>query len=215
MTRPSLLMSRGLLETFFHSLLPSSKPTQSFRWDNNEYKEFSWVLYIIGWMLLLYLMWKLKSLSIEILRKFKLKNYLLRTCSVVVAFCYKASCGCLYNYFIWSVQKMPFYIFCESYGGKMTAAFAEVLQEVSALRERELQYTDVHAMLTWCFLVVQAINARTISVDFRGVALGDSWISAIGELLLINHSYSTHCPLLCRLRQYVGTLPLCYCKRSV
>ncbi len=28
-------------------------------------------------------------------------------------------------------QKMPFYIFCESYGGKMTAAFAEVLQEVS------------------------------------------------------------------------------------
>ncbi len=29
------------------------------------------------------------------------------------------------------MQKMPFYIFCESYGGKMTAAFAEVLQEVS------------------------------------------------------------------------------------
>ncbi|XP_064406187.1 retinoid-inducible serine carboxypeptidase-like isoform X3 [Halichondria panicea] len=50
-------------------------------------------------------------------------------------------------------QKMPFYIFCESYGGKMTAAFAEVLQE--------------------------AINAGNVSVVFKGVGLGDSWISAI------------------------------------
>ncbi|XP_064406192.1 retinoid-inducible serine carboxypeptidase-like isoform X2 [Halichondria panicea] len=50
-------------------------------------------------------------------------------------------------------QKMPFYIFCESYGGKMTTAFAEVLQE--------------------------AINAGNVSVVFKGVGLGDSWISAI------------------------------------
>ncbi len=29
------------------------------------------------------------------------------------------------------IQKLPFYIFCESYGGKMAAAFALALTQVS------------------------------------------------------------------------------------
>uniref|UniRef100_A0A914VFJ8 Retinoid-inducible serine carboxypeptidase n=1 Tax=Plectus sambesii TaxID=2011161 RepID=A0A914VFJ8_9BILA len=45
----------------------------------------------------------------------------------------------------------PFYIFCESYGGKMSAEFASQLQT--------------------------AIGAGKIRANFRGVALGDSWIS--------------------------------------
>ncbi|RDD47920.1 Retinoid-inducible serine carboxypeptidase [Trichoplax sp. H2] len=48
-------------------------------------------------------------------------------------------------------RKIPFYIFCESYGGKMTAAFGVALKK--------------------------AVMSKEISVDFRGVALGDSWIS--------------------------------------
>ncbi|VDO34754.1 unnamed protein product [Haemonchus placei] len=47
----------------------------------------------------------------------------------------------------------PFFIFCESYGGKMSAEFARV--------------------------ITQEIAAGTIRLDFRGVALGDSWISAM------------------------------------
>jgi len=47
----------------------------------------------------------------------------------------------------------PFYIFCESYGGKMAAEFANVLR--------------------------QEIAAGTLSMNFRGVGLGDSWISPI------------------------------------
>ncbi|KHJ91716.1 hypothetical protein OESDEN_08408, partial [Oesophagostomum dentatum] len=45
----------------------------------------------------------------------------------------------------------PFFIFCESYGGKMSAEFARV--------------------------ITQEINAGTLRLNFRGVALGDSWIS--------------------------------------
>lgn len=48
-------------------------------------------------------------------------------------------------------QEIPFYIFCESYGGKMTSAFGVVLY--------------------------QAVQSGSIKCDFRGVALGDSWIS--------------------------------------
>ncbi|TKR69490.1 hypothetical protein L596_021642 [Steinernema carpocapsae] len=50
-------------------------------------------------------------------------------------------------------QSRPFYIFCESYGGKMSAEFAKVL-------------TD-------------EISAGKINVNFKAVALGDSWISAM------------------------------------
>ncbi|ELU03230.1 hypothetical protein CAPTEDRAFT_227023 [Capitella teleta] len=52
-----------------------------------------------------------------------------------------------------SYQKTPFYIFCESYGGKMTAAFAYALH--------------------------QAIQQGEIKCNFQGVALGDSWISPV------------------------------------
>ncbi|XP_069604816.1 retinoid-inducible serine carboxypeptidase isoform X2 [Ranitomeya imitator] len=54
-------------------------------------------------------------------------------------------------------QKTPFYIFSESYGGKMAAAIGLVLQK--------------------------AISAGRISCTFGGVALGDSWISPIDSVL--------------------------------
>ncbi|RCN25898.1 serine carboxypeptidase [Ancylostoma caninum] len=60
----------------------------------------------------------------------------------------------------------PFFIFCESYGGKMSAEFARV--------------------------ITQEISAGNLRLDFRGVALGDSWISAMdyvnswGEFLYAN-----------------------------
>ncbi|CAB3398178.1 unnamed protein product [Caenorhabditis bovis] len=47
----------------------------------------------------------------------------------------------------------PFYIFCESYGGKMSTQFAKVI-------------TD-------------AIKKGNLSLNFKAVALGDSWISAM------------------------------------
>lgn len=50
-------------------------------------------------------------------------------------------------------QKRPFYIISESYGGKMTAHFASVLYP--------------------------AIQAGKIQCNFKGVGLGDSWISPI------------------------------------
>ncbi|XP_065898511.1 retinoid-inducible serine carboxypeptidase-like isoform X2 [Dysidea avara] len=51
---------------------------------------------------------------------------------------------------------MPFYIFSESYGGKMTAAFGSLL--------------------------ITAIKEGRIKCDFKGVALGDSWISPIDSV---------------------------------
>jgi serine carboxypeptidase 1 len=53
-------------------------------------------------------------------------------------------------------QELPFYIFCESYGGKMTAAFGVALN--------------------------QAIQSGTIRVKFKGVALGDGWVSPIDSV---------------------------------
>ncbi|PAV90047.1 hypothetical protein WR25_07667 [Diploscapter pachys] len=50
-------------------------------------------------------------------------------------------------------RSRPFYIFCESYGGKMTAEFGRQ--------------------------IANAIDAGTLTLNFRGVALGDSWISAM------------------------------------
>uniref|UniRef100_A0A8C5WSV2 Carboxypeptidase n=2 Tax=Laticauda laticaudata TaxID=8630 RepID=A0A8C5WSV2_LATLA len=54
-------------------------------------------------------------------------------------------------------QTIPFYIFSESYGGKMAAAIA----------------LEVH----------KAIQAGTIKCSFHGVALGDSWISPLDSVL--------------------------------
>lgn len=49
-----------------------------------------------------------------------------------------------------SFKGTPFYIFSESYGGKMASSFAKALYE--------------------------AIQERTIETDFRGVALGNAWM---------------------------------------
>lgn len=50
-------------------------------------------------------------------------------------------------------SKTPFYVFCESYGGKMTTGFAQAL--------------------------LAAIKKGSVNMNFKGIALGDSWISAI------------------------------------
>eukprot|EP00164_Ancoracysta_twista_P001563 GFYU01002047.1.p1 GENE.GFYU01002047.1~~GFYU01002047.1.p1 ORF type:complete len:467 (+),score=157.61 GFYU01002047.1:102-1502(+) len=51
------------------------------------------------------------------------------------------------------MQKSPLYVFSESYGGKMTTGFGNVLHD--------------------------AIQSGDITCDFKGVALGDSWISGL------------------------------------
>ncbi|XP_033108031.1 retinoid-inducible serine carboxypeptidase-like isoform X5 [Anneissia japonica] len=56
-------------------------------------------------------------------------------------------------YYYCDFKTIPFYIFCESYGGKMTAALSQALQK--------------------------EIDGGRLSIDFRGLALGDSWISPI------------------------------------
>ncbi|GFO38099.1 carboxypeptidase [Plakobranchus ocellatus] len=53
-------------------------------------------------------------------------------------------------------EKIPFYIFSESYGGKMTAAFSKVLYD--------------------------AIQAEKIALNFKGFAMGDSWISPVDSV---------------------------------
>lgn len=54
------------------------------------------------------------------------------------------------------LQDSPFYIFCESYGGKMAAVFG-----------RE---------------IVKAMEAGTLESNFKGVGLGDAWISPIDSV---------------------------------
>ena len=54
-------------------------------------------------------------------------------------------------------EDSPFYIFGESYGGKIAAAFGQALQET--------------------------INRKEIKCNFKGVALGDSWISPEDSVL--------------------------------
>ncbi|ESO87129.1 hypothetical protein LOTGIDRAFT_183527 [Lottia gigantea] len=54
-------------------------------------------------------------------------------------------------------ETVPFYIFSESYGGKMTAAFSDVLYS--------------------------SIQAGKIKCNFKGFAMGDSWISPIDSVL--------------------------------
>ncbi|XP_076852881.1 retinoid-inducible serine carboxypeptidase isoform X1 [Brachyhypopomus gauderio] len=56
-----------------------------------------------------------------------------------------------------SMQKIPFHIFSESYGGKMAAAISLEL--------------------------IKAIQKGSIKCNFAGVALGDSWISPLDSVL--------------------------------
>lgn len=51
------------------------------------------------------------------------------------------------------MSTVPFYIFSESYGGKMTAAFSQVLYK--------------------------AVQAGEVKCNFKGFAMGDSWISPV------------------------------------
>lgn len=53
-------------------------------------------------------------------------------------------------------EKTPFYIYCESYGGKMTVEIAKQLDE--------------------------AIKKGKIRSNFKGVGLGDSWISPVDSV---------------------------------
>ncbi|CAG2114693.1 unnamed protein product [Medioppia subpectinata] len=53
-------------------------------------------------------------------------------------------------------ESTPLYIFCESYGGKMTVGFAKELH--------------------------RAIQDKEIKANFKGIALGDSWISPIDSV---------------------------------
>uniref|UniRef100_A0AAX7TK48 Carboxypeptidase n=1 Tax=Astatotilapia calliptera TaxID=8154 RepID=A0AAX7TK48_ASTCA len=59
-------------------------------------------------------------------------------------------------------QSIPFYIFSESYGGKMAAAISLELSK--------------------------AITQGTVKCNFSGVALGDSWISPLGQYQILNVS---------------------------
>ncbi|MGH0162190.1 UNVERIFIED_CONTAM: hypothetical protein FKN15_042427, partial [Acipenser sinensis] len=59
-------------------------------------------------------------------------------------------------------QGVPFYIFSESYGGKMAAAIALSLNE--------------------------AVQTGSIKCNFAGVALGDSWISPLGASLSLSNT---------------------------
>ncbi|XP_066959558.1 retinoid-inducible serine carboxypeptidase-like [Macrobrachium rosenbergii] len=54
------------------------------------------------------------------------------------------------------LEKMPFFVYAESYGGKMTVDFALAFD--------------------------QAIKNGEVTSDFRGVALGDSWISPMDSI---------------------------------
>jgi len=53
-------------------------------------------------------------------------------------------------------QNIPIYIFSESYGGKMTAAFSQAIH--------------------------QAVQQKTLVCNFKGFAMGDSWISPIDSV---------------------------------
>ncbi|XP_076264952.1 retinoid-inducible serine carboxypeptidase-like isoform X1 [Rhynchophorus ferrugineus] len=56
-----------------------------------------------------------------------------------------------------SFKQVPLYIFCESYGGKMTAQIALHLN--------------------------QAIEAGKLDINFKGIGLGDSWISPVDSCI--------------------------------
>jgi len=71
------------------------------------------------------------------------------------------------------LKKTPVYIFCESYGGKMTIEIAKQLDA--------------------------AIKAGNVAIDFRGVALGDSWVSPID-------SVNTWAPFLLNTVSYLYVL---------
>lgn len=63
-------------------------------------------------------------------------------------------------------QLAPLWVFCESYGGKMTTVFAKACS----------LHTTVNSEETLLQHLLKAIDGDEIKVNFRGVALGDSWI---------------------------------------
>lgn len=67
------------------------------------------------------------------------------------------------------MQKAPFYVFAESYGGKMAASFGVLLDK--------------------------AIKSGEINCTFKGVALGDSWVSPLDSV----ESYGNYLQVLSHL----------------
>ena len=49
--------------------------------------------------------------------------------------------------------------------------------------DMSMQGQSVHECSTLCLWMLQAIEAGEVKSNFKGVALGDSWISPIGELI--------------------------------
>uniref|UniRef100_A0AAR2KPQ2 Carboxypeptidase n=1 Tax=Pygocentrus nattereri TaxID=42514 RepID=A0AAR2KPQ2_PYGNA len=71
-------------------------------------------------------------------------------------------------------QSIPFYIFSESYGGKMAAAISLAL--------------------------TKAVQKGSIKCNFAGVALGDSWISPLGLLSQMCSHWGGVCVCVCVLQ---------------
>lgn len=75
-------------------------------------------------------------------------------------------------------ETVPLYIFSESYGGKMTAEIALNLDQV-----RCFLLLIKGKILLELFLYYQAIKNGQIKSNFKGIGLGDSWISPIDSCL--------------------------------
>jgi len=80
-------------------------------------------------------------------------------------------------------QKVPFYIFCESYGGKMAAEFALQLDKVRQPCEGKTKIQITVGTRNKRLFLYQEQKAGKIKVNFKGVGLGDAWISPIDSVL--------------------------------
>ncbi|KAG8518293.1 Retinoid-inducible serine carboxypeptidase [Galemys pyrenaicus] len=80
-------------------------------------------------------------------------------------------------------QRIPFYIFSESYGGKMAAGISLELHKVKedGFMGGMVALGPHGKDVSW--LLFQAIQQGTIQCNFAGVALGDSWISPVDSVL--------------------------------
>ena len=82
-------------------------------------------------------------------------------------------------------QTVPFYIFSESYGGKMAVEFALQLEKVrqhtckgktnASSNSRRKKWND--------FFIYQEQKAGKVNVNFKGVGLGGPWISPIDSVM--------------------------------
>ena len=87
------------------------------------------------------------------------------------------------------MQVMPFYIFAESYGGKMTVDTALALDAVSIdYFPSSLNNKKINLLLQMRSIIInypfrtQAIQSGEVVCNFQGVGLGDSWISPMDSV---------------------------------